>query len=282
MKIVEIPVVDILIVSNIREFDPADPEIAALAESMQASGQKVEIRVYKVGKTSKYALLVGHRRVAAAMRLGWETIRAILEDPPANEAELIMLQYNENENRENLTYIERAHVFLRLKNAGWTQRQIAESTGTSDADVSLALATLRTPGKIQQAVNDGRLSPSAVEPILSLPARDQEELAAAVIQAKTVRNVKKVVDAHNEAKKASKEKRLAQTEVPDDADPMELISLSEIDEAIEHLRSANETPITNHQLVRAARPKVEELIRMAARLKNNLDGYTWDDTKDLL
>jgi ParB family chromosome partitioning protein len=279
MYIDYVPVKDILVITNIRDSDPDDASIQSLAESMSFNGQHVEIRVYPIG--DKYGLIVGHRRLAAARLLEWEYIRAIIEDVPGDEVGLIIQQYNENENRDNLSYIEKAWVYARLKNAGMSQHRIAEITGTNDADVSLALASLKAPEKIQQAINDGRISPSAVEPILSLHPNDQEELAAAVIQAKTVRNVKKLVDAHRASKHVGKSKGVLNTNVPDDADPLELISISAIEEAINYLKSAEETPITSPKLVRAVRPRVEELIRTASRLKRYLDGETWADTKDL-
>lgn len=282
MNIAQISLDDIIIFKNVRkEFDPNSEDINELAKSMQENGQKIEIRVYPSGN-GKYILLAGHRRMAAARINGWSDIRAVIENPPENEIELITGQYNENEQRNNLSYLDKARVYERLKELGMSQHEIAAKFGKSDTEISLALAALRADPKLQKAIDDEEIKPSAVEPLLSQDLDTQAELADAAIKAKTVRKISSLVRAHKQKKAMSDVEVDEATEIPDDADPLELISLAELQEALEHAKSAAETPITHPDLIREARPTVEQLVKMAAVLKQYIDGTTWEDTADLV
>ena len=295
MNIIEVPLAKLTSLGNVRSrVDTSDPQLLDLARSMQEDGQEVEIRIYPV-RGGKYTISKGHRRYAAATINGWPTLRAVVIDPPADEAAHIISQYNENERRLGLTYLEKARTYARLKELGWKQKEIAVKFGISDSDVSLALATLRADPKLQKAVEEGRIKPSAIEPLLSQPLEVQAVLADAAINARTVREVSNLVKAHKRRGEIFESRRdedmgdepfdlpeFDESEQPDITDPLEELAIEEIEAALEHARQAAQTPILNPGLVRTARPKVEELLRTAASLKALLDGKPWDDTKDLL
>lgn len=265
---------------NIRMGD-VDQSLEELIASMDADGQEIPIHVMSTG-TGTYIVKHGHRRLAAAKALNWETIDAVLDATPDTEEELIIARYNENEIRKKLGYLEKAQVFARLKDLGWTQRQIAQKFGASDADVSLALATLRAHPDLQKAIESGDLSPSAAEPLLSQSMETQEKLVAAALQAKTVRKVSALVKAHNTKKEITNMEVEFDDNDDDDIDPLEELALHEIEQSLEHLKQADAAKIQHPELVRQARPKVEELLQMAASLRKSFTGETWDNLKDLL
>jgi ParB/RepB/Spo0J family partition protein len=266
---------------NIRSVEAQDPALLELAASMRESGQEVEIRVYPAGD-GLYFVKSGHRRVAAAHLNGWETLRAVVEEPPSEEADLLVSQYNENDLRTEMGYLDKARVYQRLKDLGWSQRQIAQKFAKSDAEISLALAALRADPKLQKAIDRGEIKPSAVEPLLSQPLEVQAKLAEAAIRAKTVRQVAALVRTHQQQTDASPKKTNQESNLPQDADPLELLAAQELDEALEHMRLAEQTRIQHPELVRKSRPTVEELVRKAAALMEYLDGRAWDDTQDLV
>lgn len=187
----EIPLEKIVVAENIRNVK----DVQIMANSLAENGQVVPVQVFALDN-GNYQLVVGHIRLAAAKSLGWETIKAVVEPAPANDVETMVVQYVENEHRQGSSYLEKCQVYKALKDRGLSQKEIAKKFGVSDVDVSLALSTLRAHLVLQQAVQDGKLKPSALEPMLSLPMEDQETLAAAAIQAKTVRAISKLVRAH--------------------------------------------------------------------------------------
>jgi len=277
-KIIDIPLKKIVLSGNIRTVKPNDPDIEALAQSMQDEGQEIEVRVYP-GPGGSYILKAGHRRLLAAISLGWKTISAVVDNPPANEVELLIQQAIENEHRKALTYIERARVFARLKELGLNQNDIARKFGLSAAEVSLSLAALRADPKLQEAIEQGKIKPSVAEPLLSQKPDVQAALADAAIQGKTVRRAVELVKAYKRGEDISHMVVDDDTPiVPEDVDPLEELALTELDEAVEHLRQVEQSRIAHPELVRQARPKVEELLALAARIQKHL-GY--DVPKDL-
>lgn len=260
MRIEEVPINKIKTIYNIRRIETTESDIAGLAESMEANGQAVEIRVFQ--DNGHYVLKAGHRRLAAASMLGWETIRAVVSPPPEDRVDLLLSQYNENEHRKGMTYMEKAAFYQSLKDEGVPQSRIARLCGVSDTDVSLALAALEADPHIQKALDEKRISHSAVEPVLALPVEDQGAIADAVLAAKTVRKVAGIVRAHKMQKSLGTPAR--QEDIDPEIDPLEIMALNELDEALRLVRSASS--ITHPELRRQALPKVKELVALAKRL----------------
>lgn len=277
MNVIDISLNKLTTVGNIREVTD-DTEFQDLLESMGTQGQAVEIHVYPL-PNGDYAIKFGHRRVEAARKLGWETIRAVVDDPVSYD-ELLLIQYAENDARKPLNYVEKAGVYQRLKDTGWSQKAIGEHFGLSAPAVSLALSVLRADKRIQDAVGRGDLSPSAVEPLLSQPLDVQERLADAVIRARTVRKIKALLDADSGKVELAKEPARVEEE-DDDVDPLEEMAVSSLEEAINHLKLVEKSKITHPELVRRARPTVEQLLRLAHSLKKYLDGDGYEDLDDL-
>lgn len=277
MNVIDISLNKLTTVGNIREVTD-DAEFQDLLESMGTQGQAVEIHVYPL-PNGDYAIKFGHRRVEAARKLGWETIRAVVDDPVSYD-ELLLIQYAENDARKPLNYVEKAGVYQRLKDTGWSQKAIGEHFGLSAPAVSLALSVLRADKRIQDAVGRGDLSPSAVEPLLSQPLDVQERLADAVIRARTVRKIKALLDADSGKVELAKEPVRVEEE-DDDVDPLEEMAVSSLEEAINHLKLVEKSKITHPELVRRARPTVEQLLRLAQSLKKYLDGAGYEDLDDL-
>ena len=257
MNIQSLPITDVYSLGNIRQTDTGLDE---LVESLRNDGQKIEIRVYPDGR-GRYIVMAGHRRLQAATQLGWNTIRAVVETAPENEVELLVSQFTENEIRSPMQYLEKANIYARMKALGYTQRAIAKQFGLTDAEISLALSLRKASPKIQKAVNDGIITPSAAEPLLSQSFDVQEELADAAIQAKTVRKIAALVRASKSKKDSMVMELDNEQPVPEDADPMESIALEGLNEALANLRMVEQTKIRHPELVRQARPTVEELLR---------------------
>lgn len=146
--------------------DPQQPrqviepgEVRRLALSMRGFGQQQPIIVYRRGK--RYGILDGHRRVAALRLLKADVVAAIvLEAEPDAETKLIA-QLTANCLRIDLSPLEKARAFQRLKQAkGWDNRRLADAIHLSEGMISQCLALLEAPEEVQAAVARGELPAS--------------------------------------------------------------------------------------------------------------------------
>ncbi|WP_172330326.1 plasmid partitioning protein RepB [Mangrovicoccus sp. HB161399] len=112
------------------EVDQA--EIVTLAESIRVAGQKVPILVRPhPAKPGEYEIVAGRRRLAACKQAGL-TVRAEIQDLDAKE--LVMGQAIENIAREDLSYIERARLAVRM----------VDEAGLTPADIDAAFSCGKT------------------------------------------------------------------------------------------------------------------------------------------
>lgn len=172
-------------------FDPADPEDLALAESIAAVGVKQPMTA--VWQDGKAWLTDGHRRLGAALyameHLGAEikSVPVQTEDRYASEADRVLSQLVRN-NGKPLSPIEHARVYKRLIDLGWTERQIAESIGRSTQWVKNLLELHAAPTEVAQMVRSGQVSATLAMDTLKKAGGNGEkavkELAGAVEKAK--------------------------------------------------------------------------------------------------
>src|SRR5487761_1764618 len=120
--------------------------IERLAQSLRANGQLTVVKVRPSAQhQGKYELVFGHRRVMAARKLGWKTIRA--ETVNASEEEMIDQSLVENFEHEDLSDYEKALIFERMsREFGKTYEQIGKMLGISKQHVSNYMGMLRLFG----------------------------------------------------------------------------------------------------------------------------------------
>jgi len=107
MEIAQVPLDRIFVGHRLR---PVDADwVDLLAERMAASGQETPIQLRAPDERGDHTLIAGAHRLAAAMKLGWPSIAAILRDVSDLEAELAEVE--ENLIRHELTPLDRA-VFV--------------------------------------------------------------------------------------------------------------------------------------------------------------------------
>lgn len=118
------------------EGDPTG--IAALAESIEEGGQAVPILVRPMpGASGRYQIAYGHRRWLACKRLG-RPVRAVVK--PLADEELIVAQGRENNERRDLTFIERAHFAARLVARGMPRTVVQKALGVDKTELARLLA----------------------------------------------------------------------------------------------------------------------------------------------
>lgn len=139
--IIEINTADIdasFIKDRLDDFNGDD--FTSLIDSIRESGQAVPVLVRPHPDVEgRYQLAYGHRRVAALRELGLKAkafIRNLSDD------ELVVAQGNENLERKDLSFIERALFALRLEERGIPRAVIMSTFGTSSKGVLSEMISL--------------------------------------------------------------------------------------------------------------------------------------------
>lgn len=178
------------------ESSPRNPRqkidgIDELAASLQAYGLLQPVVVRSVN--ASYELVAGHRRLAAARKLGWQRIAAVVRDESADQAYLLTL--TENLQREDLTPKEEASALeVLIREHGWTTRQVGEAIKRDHSYVSRRLRVFEDP-TLAPLVLQRKLPVSTAEELLRAPdAETRKNLAMrAAERAWTVGEARKAI-----------------------------------------------------------------------------------------
>jgi ParB/RepB/Spo0J family partition protein len=115
-----------------------------MASSLAANGQlvPVKVRASRSGQTAEYELIYGHRRMLAARKLGWKTIRAEIVDVDDENSSTQSLV--ENFGREDLSDYEKAIALDRICTSFHkTHQEVANLLGISKQSVSNYISMLK-------------------------------------------------------------------------------------------------------------------------------------------
>lgn len=135
-------------------MDIPERQLFELSESMKEVGLLQAILIRPVDE--RYEVVFGHRRYLAAKRLRWDKIKA--EVKKLNDNEVAILRATENLQREGLTPIEEAAIYIDLvdKN-GFTHNMIADRVGKSFSHVKERIKLLKLDPEIQKAIHSGKI-----------------------------------------------------------------------------------------------------------------------------
>ena len=125
-----------------------------------------------------FAVVAGHRRLAAARKAGLEVVPCVVRE--MSEVERVIALVVENEQRSDLSPIESAEGYFRLIDMGVTQKELAKKVVRSAKHVASRLALLELPRSVRGQVHAGRLGLGAAAALLALVDEPQviEEIAA--------------------------------------------------------------------------------------------------------
>lgn len=151
--IVELDPVDIdasFVKDRLDDFDGED--FTNLLNSVRENGQAVPVLVRPhPDQEGRYQLAYGHRRVEVIRQLGLKA-KAFIRD--LTDDELIIAQGNENLERKDLTFIEKAFFALRLEERGVKRSVIMATFGTRSKGVLSEMIALvrKVPGDLVVAI----------------------------------------------------------------------------------------------------------------------------------
>lgn len=173
-------------------------KIQELANSIKENGvvQPILVRPSSDNET-KYEIIAGERRWQACILNKEKTIPAIIKND-IQEKEVLELALIENIQREDLTPLEEAEAYKKLKDLfSYTQEKLALRLGKSRSHITNILRILSLPDDVKILINDGKISmghakalintdnPSEATKLIineNLSVRDAENL---VLKAKT-------------------------------------------------------------------------------------------------
>lgn len=123
----------------------------ALVQQIRENGQLVPILVRPhPQEEGRYQLAYGHRRLSAIRKLGIQ-VKAVVRE--LSDEELVVSQGQENNSRQDLSYIERCYFALRLEERGFSRDVIMSALGVDKAALSRMIALVkRVPADIIEAV----------------------------------------------------------------------------------------------------------------------------------
>ena len=186
-----------------KAFDP--DALEELAESIRQHGILQPLTVRRL-QSGYYQIIAGERRWRAARLAGLTEVPVlVVEADDRKAAELAMV---ENLQREDLNPMEEAAGFQALMDGyRLTQEEAARRVGKSRSAVANALRLLALSPAVRKLVEEGRLSAGHARALLSLPEKQQEGAAKAVLSgALSVRQtealVKRLLAEDKPAKKA--------------------------------------------------------------------------------
>ncbi len=119
----------------------SEPALASLTEKIREHGQLNPILVRPHPEAlGRYQVAFGHRRLQAAKALG-VPVRAVVRD--LSDEQLVVAQGQENHEREDLSYIEKALFAHRLEQRGFSRATIMAAMSIYKSDLSnmLSVAT---------------------------------------------------------------------------------------------------------------------------------------------
>lgn len=143
-------------------------------------------RAGELDPDTKYVVVDGHRRLAAARSLGWQQIRVMVDDAQvSSDQRLLEAAFIANTQRDNMTEIEQATALKKLVDFYGSQGKAAKHLGKTQAFISQRLSLLSLSPELQADLNTGARQVKHVRNLASLPEQEQKAKADARAAAET-------------------------------------------------------------------------------------------------
>ena len=160
-----------------------DEAIQELAASIKATGVLQPVLVRRSPGGDGYQLVVGERRLRAAIVAGIKKIPAIVRE--VADHQMMESSLVENIQRENLNPIEEAKAYHTLvEKLGMTHDQVSERVGKQRVSITNALRLLGLPAEVQEMVSRGTLTAGHARALLAIDKPGDQLAAARYVQSK--------------------------------------------------------------------------------------------------
>lgn len=163
-----------------------------LKESIEETGLQIPIGVKDLGNDS-YGLVYGFRRFTAVKQLGWSDVTCRLVEND-DEADLLLINLQENVTRKSLTPIEEAQSLARIVALGKDVDDFRKKLGWSKTKVTQRLALLQMSDDVQESLQQDKISVNQARAIDEAPEHLHEQLLDDAEKGATVKSIRDQVD----------------------------------------------------------------------------------------
>jgi ParB family transcriptional regulator, chromosome partitioning protein len=170
-------------------------EVEDLRESIEATGLQTPIGVVLQGE-GKFGLVYGFRRLNACSSLGWDTIPASIVSAD-NQADLLVMNLQENVSRQSLTPMEEAYAIKRIIDAGKDVDEFRAALGWSKTLITQRLGLLELSLEIQEALEEGKISVNQARAIDEAEHEHHGSLIVLAEEGTTVKSLKEEIEQLN-------------------------------------------------------------------------------------
>lgn len=165
-----------------KQFDPE--KLEELAQSIRTQGilQPIVVspRPKIPGQSPTYVIIAGERRWRAAQKAGLHVVPVHVRE--VEEEHRLELALIENIQRADLNPIEEARAYQQLlEQHDYTQEELAVRVGKDRSTISNVMRLLRLPDRVQEMVQDGRLSMGHARALLGLSHEDDMTAVASEV-----------------------------------------------------------------------------------------------------
>ena len=163
-----------------------------LVESVRETGVQIPIGVC-LQENGRYGLIYGFRRYTACNELALDTIPARIVDNQ-EQADLLVMNLQENVSRKNLTPMEEALAIQRIVNAGRDVDQFRTALGWSKTIITQRLGLLELSAPLKSALEKDSISVRQANTIQEAEENMHPELIELAENGCTARALKDEVD----------------------------------------------------------------------------------------
>ena len=156
-----------------------DERIQELCQTIKTHGiiQPIVVRL----RNGKYEIIAGERRWRAVVKLGMDTIPAIVRE--INDSQAASMALIENLQREGLTVLEEAIAYQKLMELhGLTQESLAQRLGKSQSTIANKIRLLQLGEEAKNALLERKITERHARALLSLPEELQNKLLKEIIE----------------------------------------------------------------------------------------------------
>lgn len=222
----------------------SENELNELAESIRQNGVLQPIIVRQHGENS-YEIIAGERRWRACKKAGLRFIPVIVKE--ASDKEVLHYAIIENIQRENLTPIEEAESYEKLRiDYNYTHEELAQVLGKSRSYISNILRLNSLDEDIKRSLQSKNISAGHARALIGLTLAEQQSLIEEIVnKSLSVRDIEKRIKSHKAPDASAKKRARAFVgEVYDDADTAAVqLHLSEILQSPVKITMVGECPI---------------------------------------
>jgi len=155
-QVIELRLDQIDLTRNAFEFR-VDPRVDDLVEDFDRHGQQFAIVVRPIKGSTKHEVVAGFRRTRAQLERGAATVKAIVRNDLDDDA-AYSLSFTENERRQSLTALDKAHAIAKLRLLGKTATQIKSLYGLGDKQLTRYEKVVSFPKVLRDAVAAQRIA----------------------------------------------------------------------------------------------------------------------------